>query len=188
MSTRFPACVALFVVLLGLSIRPASAQPVPPSRPRSNPFQNLFFPKGQAVPNAGLGMGGNLAAPAGNANQLGVIGQPVLLKGPDGKSTPYLMLPLQTQPAVFANYGHWYSRTGNLGHWYPGGFKGGLGVLAGSVGGGLGGFSGPQVGTGMGMGTGISTGFGGGFRTGNLGPAGFGPQPTPAFGLRIGGR
>ncbi len=186
MSSRFPACVTLFVVLLGLSVRPATAQPVPPSRPRSNPFQNLFYPKGQAVPNAGFGMGNNLAAPAGNVNQLGVVGQPVLLKGPDGKSTPYLMLPLQTQPAVFANYGHWYSRSGNLGHWYSGGFKGGLGALAGSVGGGLGGFSGPQVGTGMGMGM----GFGGGFRTASLGSAGFGtqPTPTPAFGLRIGGR
>ncbi len=184
MSTRVPATIAVLTLLALAAENPVAAQPVAPVRPRSNAFQNLFFPNSPAVPNAGFrGMGFNQGGQLGaGGNQLGAIGQPLLLQGPDGKTAPYLMIPLQSQPAVFGNYGHWYARNGYLGHWYPGGFQNGYGVLANSMGGGLG----------VGMGGAGGQGFGGGVGGGNVGPVvggGMvgGAAPQPAFGLRVGG-
>lgn len=181
MPSRIPTLIIFGGLLLGLATAEVAAQPVPPApRPRSNPLQNLFFPGTKAVPNAGLGGTGASAARLSGATPAspGVVGQAVLLQGADGKITPYLMIPLESRPAVYASYGHWYSRGGNLGHWYPGGFKGGLGALAAGTGGGLSGFTGPLAGT--------TSGLFGGPGTGSFGP--INPQPTPAFGLRLGGR
>lgn len=188
MPSRAPTLIVLGVLLLGLATAEVAAQPMPPApRPRANPLQNLFFPGTKAVPNAGLGGTGALAArsPAATPVTPVGVGQTVLLKGADGKTTRYLMIPLESRPAVYASYGHWYTRGGNLGHWYPGGFKGGLGVLAAGSGGGLSGFTGPLATTTSGLFSGS-----GSFPTGP-GMGGFGPinpQPTPAFGLRLGGR
>jgi hypothetical protein len=177
--------VAVLPLLLFVADAAASAQPVPPQRPRSTPFQNLFYPRSQAVPNFGAGGGGNFGPlQPGLNNQFGprAFGQQgLLVAGADGTVTPYLVIPMQSQPAVFNNLGHWYSNY--YGHWYPNGVRSGLGVLANSGGGGVvggvGGFGGGIGGIGMPGGVGGIGAPGGQFAPGRLG----GGVAAPIFGV-----
>jgi len=173
MSFRITA-TAVVLTLLGFAAEnPASAQPVVPQRPRSSPFQNLFYPRSGAVPNFGAGGGNQVGPVQGGLNNRvapGLAGQQLLLANNNGTMTPFLVIPVNTQPAVFNSLGHWYSNY--YGHWYPNGVSSGMGVLAGSGGGGggIGGISGGAMGGGV----------GGPFGSGRYGSAG---APAPVIGI-----
>jgi len=181
MSFRTQSLAAILTIFALAVDNPAGAQPVAPVRPRTNSFQNLFGPGGQAVPNGGFNQFGNGFNQGGNGfNQGGPIqmgGNNLLAPGIGGLQglNAYGNGPnsntsrnFSGQPVVFNNLGHWYSNS--YGHWYPGGVTSGAGVAGlGGGGGGLGG-GGGGLGGGFGSSGGSSSPSRGGavFSTGGM--------------------
>src|SRR5438445_3227766 len=103
---------AAVLALLGFAAdNRASAQPLAPQRPRGTAFQNLFYPNSQAVPNVVPGMGFNRGGVLAGPNQLGpgcAGPQGLTLPGGQGNGnlSPFVLIPLQSQPVVFNNRGH----------------------------------------------------------------------------------
>jgi hypothetical protein len=149
MSFRVSALVAVVGVLVLGSVSPAFGQPVPPPRPRTQPFGAIFSPplqqqqlQQQLALNQAMGVGG--IAPRffgqGFGNPLFFGGAPGINYGPLAYQSAF---PGVFDPAVgptvttgvvgtFGNYGHWYPNGvtgGNYGHWYPNGVANGRGVL-----------------------------------------------------------
>jgi hypothetical protein len=169
MSFRAAALASVALLLCASALRPVSAQPQVPVRPRYTTFQNLFYPGQQPL----LAPGGGFLRQMGPfAAQGGPIGAGVGGAPPQvpGFVLPGSLLYPQNQPPVFVdpalaptgvvgrfNYlGHWYganSISGGLDHWYPNGPANGRGVL----------------------------GFGAGYGSGGLYAAGIGPT-TGGFG------
>lgn len=174
---------AMAGVLLLSEFTAAHAQPTVPVRPRSSPFGNIL----------GSGFGGSpylqqqqqrlQQSQQFQQNQQGSVLAPNSLYYNNQFGGPYLnasgalpqFLPgayqlidpsqLQQTGVVgsFNTTGRYFG--GNLGHWYPGGYRGGQGVTAGTVGGGGGG--GLVIGGGRGAGGfGQSGGLTGGTRGG----------------------
>src|SRR4051812_117347 len=97
----------------------ASAQPIVPTRPHTNSFQNLFGNGGGAFPNAGLmPLGPNNFGPGFNGQFPGVFAYNYGTgTGPGPASAG------GGHPVVFNNLGRYYSNY--YGHWYPNGIASG---------------------------------------------------------------